>query len=107
MYSCLQQVSNNSSHRTCILHKTDFSKGKVFENVKAFDKATWLTVKAVQKQMESKASISSSKYMHMCKNLPVHHGETDGYHVSCYKLFTAFRRKGAELCSQTQDIEIT
>ena len=95
------------SQRTCILHQTDISEGKLFENFKAFDKGTWQTVKAVQKQRESKASISSSKYMHICKNLHVHHGETDGYHVSCYKLFTAVSMKGAELCSQTQDMEIT
>ncbi len=61
------------------------------EKVKPFDKQTWNRVHQVK--VARLANIgSTSKYSTVCKALPEHFKDTEGYHSKCYTNFTATKK---------------
>ena len=74
-----------SSHKkpACILHVS----GKITADVKYFDEDSWNKVKTADEQRHQ--LLKNSKYFTV--KLPDEYDETIGYHVECYKNFTAVR----------------
>ncbi len=81
-----------SDQLKCILHVGS----SIQEKVKPFDKQTWNRVH--QAKLARLANISStSKYSTVCKVLPEHFKDSEGYHSKCYKNFTATKKVNVQI----------
>ena len=69
----------------CLIHRGDTSVNAI---IKPFDKKSWETILSAKQLRLSKFS-EQSKYHSVCANLPDEFNTEMGYHLSCYRKFTA------------------
>ena len=70
----------------CVIHVGPALK----EDVKPFDDRSWF--KLMEAKTARQTKLCTSKYTALCEQLPDIYDATIGYHSTCYKNFTAFRR---------------
>ena len=76
--------------RHCIIHIQGTSREKkARSDVLAFSELTWNSVQAAAAKRQSKPQFTKSLYHEVVLALPQSPCENDGYHVSCYRKFTA------------------
>lgn len=84
--------SNVSQVRVCILHKGNgkLSK-KARTDILPFNEKNWLVVKSAATYRRQKPNFATSVCFDVVVGLPEHLAQTNGYHASCYKSFTAIQ----------------
>jgi len=84
--------------RTCILHieqpSTSTSSEQPSPDVLSFNPEKWAVVKEAASKRALKKNFKGSKYFQVVQSLPNNVAISQGYHVQCYKNFTAVPQTG-------------
>lgn len=83
------QPTVSSLELRCILHIERNTAKKARRDVLPFEDTQWGAVERAAANRRQKRNFQHSVYCGVIQRLPTSPAQTDGYHVSCYKNFTA------------------
>ena len=93
IYLCYIFSGPSQPLRKCMIHSESCSQS---EPILPLQEKHWSAITNASTSRSSKTKLHTSKYYNIIRNLPQEPNEFHGYHVKCYKNFTAVVPKGTE-----------